>query len=107
MTKETIITGGANASKNKYCVKENDGVALCVCKHKPCIELRHKTAECNRLEEDLTALQQTYEVCEKEYKSLNIKHNAILKENAILKSRVNILETQVNNLLENTSEFDD
>lgn len=36
-------------NKKHYCTVENDGVAVCVCKHRPCGQLKHKEQECEEL----------------------------------------------------------
>lgn len=41
---------------NKYCIIENDGVALCVCKHRPCeqiAELKDKITGLEKNRDDL------------------------------------------------------
>ena len=36
-------------SKEYYCSVVNDGVAVCVCKYRPCEKLKHKEQECEKL----------------------------------------------------------
>ena len=36
--------------EDKYCVLENDGVSLCVCKHKPCKQIRDLKQEIESFE---------------------------------------------------------
>lgn len=38
-----------NNKGTKYCILENDGVGLCVCKHRPCEQLQRLKAENERL----------------------------------------------------------
>lgn len=39
--------------KQYFCTVANDGVAVCVCKYRPCEKLKRKEQECEELKEEL------------------------------------------------------
>lgn len=41
------------ADKEYYCTVANDGVAVCVCKYRPCEKLKRKEQECEELKREI------------------------------------------------------
>lgn len=46
---DKVIIAGREDKGTKYCILENDGVGLCVCKHRPCEQLQRLKEENERL----------------------------------------------------------
>ena len=47
-----------------FCAKENDGVALCVCKHRPCNEIKKYKEALNEIRESI--IERHCETCKKQ-----------------------------------------
>ncbi len=104
MNNKTKIINGINVSECRYLfddVKRNNVCSIC---YKSCKDLgidycyykqlQHEKAGNEQLKEDLNALQQTYESCEKEYKALNKRyeqvHRAFHKQSVFIDNLQNV-----------------
>lgn len=68
-------------NKECYCTVANDGVAVCVCKYRPCEQLKHKEQALDEIEKLISeALDpektETEQSFDNFYKCLNIINNA-------------------------------
>lgn len=73
-------------NKKHYCTVENDGVAVCVCKHRPCEQLKRKEQECEEWKhqaelssETINRLAIALEEKEQEYEELKAQDYKNLK----------------------------
>lgn len=67
--------------KEKYCILENDGVGLCVCKHRPCEQLK-------QLQADYDDLHLTYAGCKTANTGLQELNEKLQAENERLKEEI-------------------
>ena len=87
---DKVIIAGREDKGTKYCILENDGVGLCVCKHRPCEQLQRLEQENEELKADIISHTMCI-TCERELQNCNLQvENERLKaENEQLKKQYN------------------
>ena len=86
----------------KYCILENDGVSLCVCKHRPCEQLQRAKAESKELERKYTDVLKlakenadSNEYCLQELEQENERLKEKSKEKAVITKAYNDLVIEI------------
>ena len=112
---DKVIIAGREDKGTKYCILENDGVGLCVCKHRPCEQLQrlkeekskllskciNKQCRINELQQICAIKEFSLKVNGKEYKNLSGIDKAKLfinNENAVRDKYIQKLENKMSDL---------